>query len=327
MLFIIASNNPETTTQNNNWEQESLSDSDTSDIVDELIDRLESEAADDDIWDTQNDTETWEDTQTQDAQSNEEWFFSRLFGWTRNDSEPSWEELSNDEDREEIVDADMDGRDVESEDQWDRQTDITVPHNEGEQAPWGHLTVWDTWGRSISYEMSYYTSTDITEISEWGKIGSRFHVATHSLRLNNKYFDKTLWYLMSWDELIQISERNTYGCFKVDVVMSSTAEGAQGYVCERFLEMIDEETMIIESSDTMRETWLTLDTEIWDLITITYPQVDIGDVALFSGDQIEQLTEIDAWGCFTWRIHFIQDWWYRELLSRVDSFCFENLLR
>ena len=305
MLFIII-NNEENWGQDLRWDQ-SLSESDTSDIVDELIERLENEALENESIDTLLDIEIQDEESTEVVDSDERGFFSRLF-WRASISDP------------EINEVDNDSMTIDNEfwpQEWSEDTSII------DQA-----YAWESMESSISDSDSYidipYQQVNNVEI------GQRFRVVTHSLRLNNKYFNETLGFLMYWDELISISESNSFGCFLAEVIDSNTAWGMQWFVCQRFISAIWEElykdyTVQIEDEEVFPE--VLLSSQIWDLITISQFQVDIDNNALFSWDQIEQLSEIDDTGCFIWRVHFIQDWWYISLIWYTKQFCAHEIVR
>ena len=330
MLFIISSNNPERIIQDTNGDEQSSTQGDELDIVDELIERLENEASEQDQENTQSEMEDSWDTEDQALEWQRQWFFSSLFNFRRDSQEDT--DVVEDE-----SDLDSANQSIENEtesdiSEWGNETSeniTTTIYNEWWQTSFGHLSVWQYQINTSSSWVASQKNRENNTSGDHQAIGSRFQVATHSLRLNNKYFTETIWYLMKWDELVQLTEKNSYGCFMVDVVSSHTAQDIQGYVCEKYLEILDEvshrETAPMNND--IETTVLVPDTVIWDLISITSPQFDIDNLALFSWDMIEQLSELDSYGCFTWRIHFIQNGWYKELLSRVDQFCFKDIIR
>lgn len=69
------------------------------------------------------------------------------------------------------------------------------------------------------------------------KIGDTHTVSAHSLKLNNAYFTKNLWYLSYGDTVKQLTIENTRGCFQVQVLSSrvSSSTGKIGFVCKKYL--------------------------------------------------------------------------------------------
>ena len=69
------------------------------------------------------------------------------------------------------------------------------------------------------------------------KVWDTHTISAHSLKLNNAYFTKNLWYLSYGDSVEQLSVENTRGCFQVKVITSmvSSSTGKIGYVCKKYL--------------------------------------------------------------------------------------------
>ncbi len=68
-------------------------------------------------------------------------------------------------------------------------------------------------------------------------IGKNHNVAVHSLKLNNAYFTQSDGYLLAGDTVKQLTETNSYGCFKAHVIASKIAQSNNkiGWVCNTYL--------------------------------------------------------------------------------------------
>ena len=69
------------------------------------------------------------------------------------------------------------------------------------------------------------------------KPGDTHTVSAHSLKLNNAYFTKNLWYLSYGDTVKQLTTENMRGCFQAQVITSrvSSSTGKIGFVCKKYL--------------------------------------------------------------------------------------------
>lgn len=132
-------------------------------------------------------------------------------------------------------------------------------------------------------------------------IGNRYELAVKSLKLNNKYFNETLWYLSNWDIVTQISAENSYGCFEVTVEKNAK----QGYVCKKwFIKADDTQNTPLNNEENISETVtekveVTSPTYIWDQIIMNDAFIVIDNLPLERGDIVDQLTDTDMYGCFT----------------------------
>lgn len=326
MLFIIATNNPNTQETSEIIEQEV--DSDTIDPIDALIERLENEDEKGELPQENRDEEARENSDIE--ASSQRWFFARLF-W-RN----GWDEINEEvevtiEPEEDIIWESWPLSEVDSSKSLSSSQDIpenthnseVYTNNSGLIATWEKTSSWlDT------PVVAFYDEDDISSLQEAEVQVSDvfFEVSPYSLRLNNKYFSETLWYLMQWDILKQIWAKNHYGCFEVEVHSSQTAHGKVWYVCEKYLThlphgILETEIVPLESISDVPMT------EIWDIIILETDQLDIQWKALFSWDSIDQMTEIDANWCFVGRVYFVQSGWYQELIWLVQTFCLQELYR
>ncbi|MCH8518392.1 hypothetical protein LAT59_01320 [Candidatus Gracilibacteria bacterium] len=326
MLFIIATNNPNTV--NTGTDQTSNQDIDESDVqsednqydlVDCLIDRLENEAS------LENPSEDiGEDNGNNERVS----FFSRLFS----------RGSSNDTEEQDEVGVDDS---LLSEDNDDIEPSPTAPevlyspsdHNNQSHLSKGDNTYIASGISLLSAEYIY----DFQQISEGNtdftidSNDSYFSVSVHSLRLNDASFTKTLGYLMNGDIVRKIGEKNIYGCFEIEVMMSQTSQGKKGFVCEKYITELMVESEEISNGEVKKDYGIILSsfpqTEIGDIITITSFQYDIDDVALFEGDTIDQMTEISNTGCFTGRVYSVSQAGYNELIGLVQEFCIQDIYK
>lgn len=71
-------------------------------------------------------------------------------------------------------------------------------------------------------------------------IGKEYAVGVHSLKLNNRFFNQALAYMMRGDVVRQIGEDKD-GCFKVEIVSSSNPKniGKIGFVSKKYLTNVD----------------------------------------------------------------------------------------
>lgn len=178
--------------------------------------------------------------------------------------------------------------------------------------------------QSLTAEQQYYISEYLTEpktqklpgVNLETKIGNTYAVAVHSLKLNNKYFNETLGYLMKGDTLRQITPENSYGCFAVEVLESShaTNSGKKGFVCKKWLE---------ESSNVVVDEVVVVpvDSEIG---TVLLAQEDtmIDGYQISSGDIVDQLSSpVDGSAQFLVRsANILATQWQVILISDMSSF-------
>lgn len=334
MLFIIASNNPQ---QWENNEIETTGEHDESiDSVDLLIERLEQESQEQELEDENREDLNEEgsilndDIAIEDSIDDDRWFFSRLF-WRWWEDTSSSDQIVSDSDTVELDSIDSDKSWELDESSWDIQQWTQEDHEEftqeyiSRQNTSNMLTRWDTishniynWLPIIKDSVNWYSSTSV--------IWDMYTVNTHSLKLNNKYFTETLWYLLRDDVIEQISDVNVYWCFEAKVIDSSTALYRVWYVCEKHLSKIELGDGYSTNQHKVHNDIIFPETQIWDIIQIEAQQLDIYDMALFQWDSIEQVSEIDDYWCFFWVIHSVQFMWYANLLGQSYEFCFDTLL-
>ena len=326
MLFIIATNNPNTQEASEIIEQEI--DADVIDPIDALIERLENEDAKDDISQENRDEEVRENSDIKT--SSHRWFFARLFWINR------WEEVEEQleviaHSEEDIIWESWTSENSHSSNSISSSYNTTdndyisqvYVNNSGFIRKWDNTSSWVDTSLSSVYSENRISSLQDTDKQIWAAF---FEVNPYSLRLNNKYFSETLWYLMAWDILKQIWNKNNYGCFEVEVYISQTAYGKVWYVCEKYLTylphgILETEIVPLESISDIPNT------KIWDVIVIEADQFDIQWKALFSWDSIDQMSEIDTNWCFIGRVYSVQSWWYKELVWLVQTFCLQELYR
>jgi len=148
--------------------------------------------------------------------------------------------------------------------------------------------------------------------------GQELYVWVHSLKLNNAYFTETIWYLMNWDTVKQVSEESSRGCFLVEVIASqSTTIWTKWYVCKKWL--TDSSAPKVDSVQTdsilAKEVKEELKNEKEESIpadVVEMPVWKLGDlmtiesgftlfaweVALEKWDVVNQLSDVDANGCY-----------------------------
>jgi hypothetical protein len=350
MLFIIASNNPEKTSNNDTstgsiWTQDIQWDS-----VDLLIERLEEEAqAQEDLWEREStlqdedisvqDSDVWDTNALEEEVEEKKWFFSRLFSSKNQDTdsqETEWDENVRDESDIDVEVWDWDSETMQDQSEATQVAPVTTVTTE--EYRWAtqstHLSKTEIQTRDIYAHIPVHTPTSHPDIEAHWDIWDSYRVNTYSLKLNNRYFSETLWYLMGGDILVQKSSINPYGCFEAEVTESKTALARVWYVCLRHLELLDSSYWVViqeEELDVRASEEVSLSiypqTQVWDSITVTAHQYDIDFWALFSWDTLEQLSEINAAGCFIWAVKSVQFAGYNNLIGRSQEFCLRDILR
>ena len=347
MLFIIASNNPERG-ENQWWVQVEVDWENTqwADPVDLLIERLEEEAREwqqdwtwdeitsvwtEEIWTTWSlREESWESEHREDERVENQWFFARLF-WTRSQTNDEEDELWTDteviEDRDDNWHVDNESEEYKS-DTTDTAVDKITQEYRANQTSWNLVRTW-TQQQQIYVPQHQIESSETRSAIYMSDVWDIYSVNTHSLRLNNKNFSETLWFLMRDDTLRQISEINAYWCFEAEVVESATAMHRSWFVCQRYLSLLTstDEGLYTQSTDEYIDIAFAYpETQIWDIIEIEVQQINIFDMALFQWDSIEQISEVDDGWCFTAIIHSVQFAWYTNLLGQSYQFCLDDIL-
>jgi len=149
------------------------------------------------------------------------------------------------------------------------------------------------------------------------QIGKSYSVWVHSLKLNNKYFNTTLWYLMRGDTITQTTVENSYGCFEVlvDNSVHASNNGKTWYVCKKWLtEKSGDESSVNNAPKVVVQTPVSEESSVnRDAIYIELPQLGIwtltaltndagslsNSISLSSWDVIDQLDAEDESNCFT----------------------------
>lgn len=313
MLFIIATNNPEISRENSEVQIEQEETEETVDSIDELIERLENEASEQEFV---SEDAGEDDNLSVSEEPERRWFFARLFdrdsGQTKDTDTWLPDNLLEPEEATQQSLQDSDDTEVQT---------PYVSHNTTTQStPNTSLTK--------SLNSSYWTDTVTSPQWERAKIesdellqDSQYTVIVHSLRLNNRYFNETLWYLMQGDIVKQVSTKNSFWCFEVEVLSSNTAYKQMWFVCEKYLQIHNSEINETEGSIQEVSLWDFPLTYIGDIIELTTPQLDINGYALFSWDTIDQMSDLDSKGCFIWKVFTVQVGGYSELLGHVQEFC------
>lgn len=82
-------------------------------------------------------------------------------------------------------------------------------------------------------------SKKVTKKIIYTKNQTLYNIKTHSLKINNAYFNHTVWYLSYWDTVQQIGSVNRHGCFKMKVVkVISSLQNRVGkiwWVCQKYV--------------------------------------------------------------------------------------------
>lgn len=166
-------------------------------------------------------------------------------------------------------------------------------------------------------------------------IWSQYKVSVHALKLNNKYFNETLWYLHNGDMLTQLSSENMYGCFLAEH-LTDAWEKKEWYVCRKYLEYIsddtqDEANLVGKNEENNEIVQLEYDnfkeTFIWDMIILEKEQYDYEGKALFSWDIINQWSQLDEFGCFYGSVVYTHPLWYPELVWKLIHICQKDIYK
>lgn len=283
MLFVISSNdqrNEETNTGSEltetlTWTQEDL---------DNLVEMLD------------NDTDTWsvveEDKSEENKTSSEEeiseeenvgntdedkWFFSRLF----------WEKDENE---------DASNENVEQGVETDDKNQNLVKDTQVKEVSATTQNAIETYAPEI---LSHKVEIDYPGLDLETEVGNEYEVWVYSLKLNNKFFNETLWYMMQGDVVKQLTQENSFGCFEVEVLSAKNEDNVwkNGYVCKKYLS---------ESSDSngwdnnvTNDTPSVSLTKVWDIITVEKETVLENGIMLSPGDIVDQMSPASENGCFT----------------------------
>ncbi|NDK09472.1 hypothetical protein GW846_01700 [Candidatus Gracilibacteria bacterium] len=169
-------------------------------------------------------------------------------------------------------------------------------------------------------------------------VGKQFKVGVHSLRLNNVYFNETLAFMFEGDRVEQLTPENSYGCFKIKIISSSTTQnnGSMGYVCKKYLKdttggnvntpVQKEIKKNVQSEQKVQEEvkYSGMQTQIGDIIMVNVDNVsfDNGEIKLQKGDSVDQMTKLDSAGCFIGRVFTAK---IASSLEQVAKMCMSEL--
>lgn len=359
MLFVISSSDSSKTLSNSgamslSWVSVDVKDESDS-WLQELVEKINIDNDEEVVSEiVSNEVVDLEDVEKEDK----EWFFSRIFSrtgqtkeeWENNQLSGSWDAL---------VDSKSNSSTWETKDSKEARKDI---ENKGEEKnievgieSTENLIVESTSqsqknhsGMSLkknnsSKEISYdYTlvkkyvpevlGLDFPGVNIETQVGNNYEVWVHSLKINNKNFNKKLGYLMKGDVITQLTPENSYGCFQIKVLRSSVNESnwKTWYVCKKYLSETSEthemqvsdstkkEISIVENSEVSVTQSIEHPTTIGDVITVERSGIRLANIVLTSWDVLDQMSETNQYGCFTARVHMSVN---IESVWRVGKVC------
>ncbi len=322
MLFIISTSN--TTNNTQSWSTATSSGElvDAEDTLDDLIDMLDGEESA--SWTTleystesSSGSESEEEMQedVQEEEEDKKWFFDFLFwgddeedesvetnSWstqsgTTNQTSTGMIDDSQDTDTTPVDSSDTDSQ-IESE--VIQSKDDGLVKTSGDKAT--------TYKDTSAYD-EYVASLPWNNIV--AKVWNRYTVWVKALKLNNKYFNQSLWILYSGDTLEQIWTENSYGCFEVRVISSKNTKMNAGvwYVCKKWLKMdtsndaspiSNPETQVDDIPKENTQTPVEVTTYIGDQISVSDLFIVLDNVPLEKWDIIDQVSETNIYtGCFS----------------------------
>ncbi len=248
-----------------------------------------SETKEQDVNEVKESTKTWSNDQI-----NEQGFFSKLFKWDSQDQE------NTESNTEESNDATLLVKESESE-----PAEIVNVRD-------ALIGVWngpDYSGVNIAkrtagdQKRSY---VDMAAKLPWVNlqtyVGKKYEIWVKALKLNNKTFSQTLWYMAEWDVVTQLSKANSYGCFEVQVEYSLK----KGYVCKKYLRDAwftdasnDQEEILVESQKEENSVDTRVHTAVWSYYRVVDPTDNIN---LNQGDILRQVSAPEVWSCTQMKI-------------------------
>ena len=148
------------------------------------------------------------------------------------------------------------------------------------------------------------------------KIGNTYELAVYSLKINNKNFTQTLWYIHSWERVIQLTQENEKGCFLAQVEKNNI----QGYVCKKWFREVKND--VISPEKPVQESKILLQTlsngkEIGSLHVVSTVLLE-WEIQLQKNDILDQLTTLDSENCFT---GLVRDSQFSDSYGKVWKFC------
>jgi len=268
MLFIISSNNKAPQETHTGTLLETTQTGMTQEKLDSLIEKMDVQDETSDEDEVSSEDEISEDTSMEDEK---EWFFSKLFSkketqtGSEDDSQDQWDTVLQNDKQENLVKTSE-----------KKEVSVATQNAVANYAP------------EILSQKQVYPGMNLETA-----IGKEFEVGVHSLKLNNKYFNETLGYIMQGDSLKQLSSENSYGCFEVEVLAAkNTANtGKTWYVCKKYLQDVQNENEVIKTPAASY-------TKVGDVITVEKTVTFGNGIDLEPGDQIDQMTSSDENGCF-----------------------------
>jgi len=246
MLFIISSNNPQWENNSVTWSVSTWStaswelDQNIDDLMKLINDdnslQSESEAASWIQWEVEIETESWsldadvnENIEEEANDSEEKWFFARLF----------WRDETDDNDQSSTQSGSTLSWILINDNQENNQDSDVVDENElisdmstnlGAQV-WKNANIVKSnsaWSSKMYIDRQIVYPGLNLETAIW----NTYEIWVTALKLNNKSFNQTLWYMKKWQKVTQLTSENSYGCFQVEVLST----WKKWYVCKKYLE-------------------------------------------------------------------------------------------
>jgi hypothetical protein len=141
--------------------------------------------------------------------------------------------------------------------------------------------------------------------------GKEFQVWVHSLKLNNKWFNKKLWFIMKGDTIKQLGFENVKWCFEVEVLQSTIESSIwkKAYVCKKYLSDISVDQKIeeneistnienIDASYTINKQYFKANTPT----SLKTKSLQDTDLRVAISDVLLQISSLDNNGCFSVRV-------------------------
>jgi len=290
MLFVISLNdaNQDNIQQTQEQNQTGLVVVEEKEHLDSLVEMIdegnEGVQLDEEVWELQNITSSWVTSSwfVQDnkviieIEEEEEWFFSKLFG-----KKDTLENEKETPENEIVVEVAPENQENLVKDTQENVLSTDVQSVIATYAP----------------EIQTIQYSNYPGISLETSVGKEFQIGVHALKLNNKYFNETLGYMMKGDKVKQLQAENAKGCFEVEIITAQNTENIwkTGYVCKKYLQDLTSENV----SGIIEEEYQTVYTsKIGDIITVEKKVVLENGIELIQWDQIDQMTVIDTQGCF-----------------------------
>lgn len=338
MLFLISSNNSKNTpatltgvVSTNSWEED----------LDTLVEKLDDAEMLTGSMDAEMETQSWALQEGKRLS-----LFERFFGKKnpKENKEPRDQEQIKDQEKISDIESNTqdDKNEVSSEEKSLPETTTVEITKPGNSSVWNLVkdTLVEPLTPSVKKPSSIDQTTGSVNIPQ-GKIGDVYKVAVKSLRLNNLYFSRTLWYLNQGDTLKQKGNQNSNGCFEAEVLSAQNSDnlGKVGYVCQKYLTPSSQTSPenTDENQTGMQEGTTPKNTVLPDLSR--YPKTQIGDIItleksgsiilkeytdLATGDQVDQMTNIDAMGCFIAHVYHSSLHTSKDMVGKI---CLQDIYK